>query len=146
MLTRRVHGCRACFNPVAPSTNRWGRGTWPRSPTPACAEAPQTTRGPQMARVVRGGGGADVSCARLQYMFRESNSFNQPLEAWDVGQVTTMQHMFQSESWVEDAFNQPLGAWNMAKVTATYVRRSPSNHTRATDGEGCAEVAGVRRC
>ena len=73
------------------------------------AQKPLKPHTGQLAKVVRGGGGADASCARLQYMFNFANSFN-----------------------------QPVGAWNMAKVTDTSVRRSPSNHTRSTDGEGGA--------
>ena len=58
-----------------------------------------------------------------------------------MGQVTTTKYMFSNAA----AFNQPVGAWNMAKVTTTWVRRSPSNHTQATNGEGCAGRADVLR-
>ena len=67
-------------------------------------------------------------------MFQLASSFDQPVEAWNMGQVTTTWIMFNNAA----AFNQPVGAWNMAKVTDTSVRRSPSNHTRSTDGEGGA--------
>jgi hypothetical protein len=40
------------------------------------------------------------------------NSFNDPLECWDVGQVTTMQYMFFNNSY----FNQPIDSWNVSKV------------------------------
>ena len=38
-----------------------------------------------------GRAGVRVPCCAAQFMFNEAAAFNQPLEAWDVGQVTTMQ-------------------------------------------------------
>jgi surface protein len=45
-------------------------------------------------------------------MFCEAKSFNQPLNDWDVSQVTNMQAMFQ----LAKAFNQPLDQWDIGKV------------------------------
>ena len=47
-------------------------------------------------------------------MFLHAYVFNSPLEAWDVSQVTTMEHMFYGAR----AFNQPLAAWNVGRVTS----------------------------
>ena len=47
-------------------------------------------------------------------MFSFASAFNQPLNAWDVGQVTSMDSMFYSAS----AFNQPLSAWDVGQVTS----------------------------
>ena len=49
----------------------------------------------------------------MQSMFRDANSFNQPISDWDVGGVTNMQHMFRGAT----SFNQPLGGWNVINVT-----------------------------
>ena len=46
-------------------------------------------------------------------MFAGASSFNQPLNKWNVGQVTTMQSMFHGAS----NFNQPLNEWNVKQVT-----------------------------
>jgi surface protein len=40
------------------------------------------------------------------------NYFNDPLECWDVGQVTTMHGMFSYSN-----FNQPIDAWNVSQVS-----------------------------
>ena len=70
------------------------------------------------------------------------STFNEDINAWNMGQVTTTKYMFGNAA----AFNQPVGAWNMAKVTRTSVRRSPSNHIRTTDAEGvCGEATVLRR-
>ena len=61
--------------------------------------------------------------------------------AWDVSGVTDMSRLVANAPCVS-TFNEDINGWNMAKVTEIWVRRSPSNHTRATDGEG----AGRRRC
>ena len=44
-------------------------------------------------------------------MFADAEAFNQPLNKWDVSNVTDMEEMF------EDApFNQPLNNWNVSNV------------------------------
>ena len=48
----------------------------------------------------------------MSYMFRFT-TFNQPLNAWDVSNVTTMSFMFDGAS----QFNQPLNSWNTSSVT-----------------------------
>ena len=50
-------------------------------------------------------------------------SFNQPLNNWDVSNVNTMERMF----WTATYFNQPLNNWNVSKgdgyVWYVYSRR-----------------------
>ena len=46
-------------------------------------------------------------------MFRNTLSFNQPLEDWDVGSVDDMHSMF----YYATAFNQPLNNWDVSSVT-----------------------------
>ena len=43
-------------------------------------------------------------------MFWKARSFNQPLNKWDVSNVTDMDAMFAFAS----SFNQPLNDWNVA--------------------------------
>ena len=45
-------------------------------------------------------------------MFYGAAAFNQPIESWDVSNVTDMNNMFVAAS----AFNQPLGSWNVSNV------------------------------
>ena len=45
-------------------------------------------------------------------MFIGATSFNQPLNNWDVSNVTDMGGMFMYAS----SFNQPLNKWNVSKV------------------------------
>ena len=49
----------------------------------------------------------------MESMFFGASAFNQPLEQWNVGNVTTMQAMFHGAA----AFNQPLEQWNVSNVT-----------------------------
>lgn len=44
----------------------------------------------------------------MSYMFQRATSFNQPLNTWDVSQVTNFSQMFDRAT----AFNQPLDMWN----------------------------------
>ena len=46
-------------------------------------------------------------------MFNDSQIFNQPLDNWDVSNVTDMTYMFNSAQ----NFNQPLNNWNVSNVT-----------------------------
>lgn len=48
----------------------------------------------------------------MQMMFAYAFNFNQPLNEWDVSNVTNMGYMFQEAS----KFNQPLDAWNVRRV------------------------------
>jgi surface protein len=48
----------------------------------------------------------------MQDMFRSASAFNQPLEQWNVGNVTNMQGMFCCAT----VFNQPLDQWNVSNV------------------------------
>ncbi len=45
-------------------------------------------------------------------MFRDAISFNQPLENWNVYNVTDMFIMF----WGASSFNQPLNNWNVSHI------------------------------
>ena len=49
----------------------------------------------------------------MESMFYDCYAFNQPLENWNVGNVTTMESML--DGCYE--FNQPLNDWNVGKVT-----------------------------
>ena len=50
----------------------------------------------------------------MSYMFyHNANLFNQPLDNWNVSNVTNMQAMFGYVT----LFNQPLNNWNVSKVT-----------------------------
>ena len=46
-------------------------------------------------------------------MFYNASAFNQPIDSWNVGNVTNMSFMFYNAS----AFNQPIGSWDMSNVT-----------------------------
>jgi hypothetical protein len=49
--------------------------------------------------------------------FYDYNEFNDPLECWDVGQVTAMDGMFDGYRYPDgNFFNQPIGNWNTSKV------------------------------
>jgi surface protein len=48
----------------------------------------------------------------MREMFKGAKSFNQPLEKWDVSNVTNMNFMFDGAS----SFNQPLEKWDVSKV------------------------------
>ena len=52
-------------------------------------------------------------CTNLSWMFAGCESFNHPLESWDVSQVTLMTGMFAGCR----SFNQPLEKWDVSKVT-----------------------------
>ena len=49
-------------------------------------------------------------------MFNDARAFNQPLNNWNVSNVTNMYKMFFNAS----SFNQPLNNWNVSKVTYMY--------------------------
>ena len=46
-------------------------------------------------------------------MFESAKAFNQPLDKWNVSNVTNMRLMFRDS----EAFNQPLDKWNVSSVT-----------------------------
>ena len=46
-------------------------------------------------------------------MFQGAESFNQPLNNWNVSNVTDMDRMFFDAR----SFNQPLNKWDVSKVT-----------------------------
>ena len=46
----------------------------------------------------------------MSRMFEEASSFNQPLNNWDVSNVTDMRRMFNGAR----SFNQPLNNWNVS--------------------------------
>ena len=52
----------------------------------------------------------------MQSMFSEATSFNQPLNNWDVSNVTDMDSMFESAIH----FNQPLNNWNIENTADLY--------------------------
>ena len=54
----------------------------------------------------------------MAWMFMGSLSFNQPLNNWDVSNVTNMWYMFLDAT----SFNQPLNKWNVSN-DVTYMRR-----------------------
>jgi surface protein len=49
----------------------------------------------------------------MSHMFEGAESFNQPINNWDVGNVTNMSHMFEYAI----VFNQPIGNWDVGNVT-----------------------------
>ena len=49
----------------------------------------------------------------MRWMFDGALSFNQPLNDWNVSNVTSMFYMFFKAS----SFNQPLNDWNVSNVT-----------------------------
>ena len=48
----------------------------------------------------------------MSSMFEEATSFDQPLNNWDVSNVTTMSFMFQGAT----SFDQTLSEWNVTNV------------------------------
>lgn len=48
----------------------------------------------------------------MSRMFVRAKSFNQPLNSWDVSNVTNMECMFNGNG----IFNQPLASWDVSKV------------------------------
>ena len=55
---------------------------------------------------------------------RKARSFNQPLNKWDVSNVTDMDAMFAFAS----SFNQPLNDWNVSNVHDMFVEATSFNH------------------
>ena len=49
----------------------------------------------------------------MSFMFWHAESFNQPLNNWNVSNVTYMNRMFDGA----ESFNQPLNKWNVSNVT-----------------------------
>jgi surface protein len=50
-------------------------------------------------------------------MFYQASNFNQPLNSWDVSQVTDMSQMF----YLASVFNQSLNSWNTTNLKTTYI-------------------------
>ena len=50
----------------------------------------------------------------MERMFESSIAFNQPIDKWDVSNVTDMKEMFM----MSKAFNQPIEKWNVSNVTS----------------------------
>ena len=50
----------------------------------------------------------------MDAMFNQAAAFNQPVDSWNVGVVTSMDVMFQLAA----AFNQPVDSWNVGSVTS----------------------------
>ncbi|AJK51390.1 hypothetical protein MCCG_0421 [Mycoplasma capricolum subsp. capripneumoniae 87001] len=46
-------------------------------------------------------------------MFHGAESFNQPLNNWDVSNIKNMRYMFKGAT----SFDQPIGSWNASNVT-----------------------------
>jgi len=148
---------RLCFAARTLSTSPWKRGTLARLPACGCAAA-HARPVPTPLCPLQPAGAFHSACTcggAAQIMFMGANAFNQPVEAWDVGQVTSMevrhcprrrgwdggggeggtfndansacacagaaQSMFYSAS----AFNQPVAAWDVGQVTNMRVRRRP---------------------
>ena len=49
----------------------------------------------------------------MSELFKDADSFNQPIGNWDVSNVTDMNHMFLRAK----AFNRPIGNWDVSNVT-----------------------------
>ena len=71
-------------------------------------------------------------------MFNRATSFNQPLNKWNVSNVTNMACMFYGAS----SFNQPLNNWNVSKVTNMY---SPASRARPRAARRGRARASTRR-
>jgi surface protein len=55
----------------------------------------------------------------MDTMFKNNKKFNQPLDKWNVSNVTNMDYMFNGDSntGVYLVFNQNISGWNVNKVT-----------------------------
>ena len=62
------------------------------------------------------GGWNTSSVTDMRSMFLEANAFNQPIGNWDTSNVTRMEGMFNNA----DNFNQDIGNWDTSKVTNMY--------------------------
>ena len=50
-------------------------------------------------------------------MFRNASSFNQPLNDWNVSNVTIISYMFRDAT----SFNQPLNDWDVSNVMDSWI-------------------------
>ena len=74
-------------------------------------------------------------------MFGEATSFNQPLAAWDVSKVRSMQGMFYGAT----SFHQDISGWNVANVESmrsTSCELSGLKTTRRTAEKGAEKAPG----
>ena len=53
----------------------------------------------------------------MKFMFRNSKSFNSPVDKWDVAKVTDMEGMFYESAPNEGKFDQDISKWKAGKVT-----------------------------
>ena len=61
----------------------------------------------------------------MNSMFAGATSFNQPLNNWNVSNVTDMMLMFTRAR----SFNRPLNNWNVSKVETMFaIGRDPGLH------------------
>ena len=54
----------------------------------------------------------------MSRMFYKAASFNRSVNAWDVGRVRDMFQMFSGEWRTPTSFNKPLNAWDVGQVTS----------------------------
>ena len=54
--------------------------------------------------------------SNMRNAFTQNESFNQPLNNWDVSSLTTTQGMFYETK----SFNQPLNNWNVSSLTTAW--------------------------
>ena len=89
----------------------------------------------------------------MKVMFGDATSFNQPLNNWNVSNVTTMRWMFWSARGKNSVFNQPLNKWNVSNVTnmAMMFANAPSfnqplnnwNVSNVTNMEGVFYISSI---
>ena len=58
----------------------------------------------------------------MHFMFFDNEVFNQPIDNWDVSNVTDMSYMFETAQ-----FNQPIGNWDVSSVTNMFLMFASSS-------------------